>query len=253
MDNVHSSLQSLYALKLLEKKYKAEIEKLPATPFKLDKEVSRLELISKKQVVKNSPRFTIVDVSYRTPDGKVNYSTYESSRDSIEAVLLAKDDVKPNEYNLIVSKQQRSPFVINKEFPNGVLNEFTGGMLEEGQTIEDAAVAEAGQEQTFSLEKGNLILLARPFVASLSAGEFGCVFMAITDKTQRTEQQLDKGEKENSGETISNRQEYLSLNSVAKDMHLIDPAPVAAKLGVLLVDSYMQNMKEKQNSSNHER
>ncbi len=246
MDNVHSSMQTLYALKLLERKYKAELNKLPHTEFKLDKEVPKLELVSKKQIIKNSPRFTIVDVTYKLPDSTIAYSTYAGSRDSMENIILEKDDKNPSQYNLVVSKQQRSPFVTNKEFPNGILNEFTGGMLEEGQTIEDAAIAEASQEQAYGLEKGNLTLLYKPAVCSLSTGEFGAIFVSIADNKKRTEQNLDKGEKDNSGESISSNQYYLPLKEVEENSDSLNPAPIAAKLGAMLSYEYIEKQKKQE-------
>lgn len=252
MDNVHSSLSTLYALKLLEGKYKEELSKMPSTTFQLDKPVSTLELIEKKTIVKNSPRFTLVDVKYQTENGEVAYSTYADSKDSIEAILLVEDDTHPGQYNLVVSKQQRSPFVMNPEFPNGILNEFTGGMIEKDQTIEETVIAEAVQEQTYSLESGNLAVLAKPFVASLSSSEFGSIFLAFANKDKRTKQQLDMDE--NSTEAISNKRTYLPLHDVAKNIHLLEPTHVAVKLGVLLTEDYVREMeKSKENIDKFER
>lgn len=240
--NVHSSLQTLYALKLLEEKYKEELAKMPSTTFQLDKPVSSLELLEKKTIVKNSPRFTIVNIKYKTRDKEVNYSTYADSRDSIEAILLVEDTTHPGQYNMVVSKQQRSPFVMNPEFPNGILNEFTGGMIEKDQTIEETVIAEAGQEQTYSLESGNLAVLAKPFVASLSSSEFGSIFLAFANQDKRTQQQLDVDE--NSTEAISTERNYLPLHDVAKNISLLGPTHVAAKLGVLLAEDYVREMEK---------
>lgn len=239
--NVHSSLQSLYALKLLQHKYKDELEKLEQTEFKLDKPVSKLEFVSQKQVLKNSPRFTIEDVTYIDENGKRQYSTFAGSRDSITIILLIEGE-KKGEYNVVLSKQQRSPFVENRELNDGILNEVTGGMIEKGQSLPDAAIAESAQEQGFKLEHKDLVMLAKPFVASLSAEEFGTIFVGIANQQKREEMKLD--EDENSTEAISSTQEYIPLSEAANNLEKVSPAPLATKLAILLANDYVREKRK---------
>ena len=240
-DNVHSSLQSLYALKLLQNKYKDELGKMRQTEFELDKPVSELEFVSQRQVLKNSPRFTIEDVTYTDENGEKQYSTFAGSRDSIAIILLVEGE-KEGEYNVVLSKQQRSPFVENKELNNGILNEVTGGMIEKGQNLSDAAIAESVQEQGYKIEDKDLVLLSKPFVASLSAEEFGAIFVGIANQQKREKMELDKDE--NSTEAISSTQEYIPLSEVARNLEKVSPAPVATKLAILLADDYVREKRK---------
>ena len=245
-DNIHSSLQSLYALKLLQNKYEKELSLIPEQDFKIDKPVKGIEVVSQVQTVKNSPRFTIEDVVYADETGKKEYSTYAGSRDSMAVILLVEDE-KKGEYNLILSKQQRSPFVENKELNNGILNEVVGGMVEKGQSLYDTAIAESEQEQGYKLSKEDLVLLAKPFIASLSAEEFGAIFVGFANPQNREEMKLDKDE--NSTEAISGEQEYVSLSEAASNLERISPAPIATKLAVLLANDYVQERKKEQDKA----
>ncbi len=236
-DNIHSSLQSLYALKLLENKYERELSSMPTREFKIDRPVNGVEFVSQNQVIKNSPRFTIEDVTYTDETKRKHYSTFAGSRDSMAVILLVEGS-KKGEYNIVLSRQQRSPFVGNKELNNGILNEVAGGMIERGQSLYDTAIAESVQEQGYKLSEEDLVLLAKPFVASLSAEEFGAIFVGFARLEEKGEMQLD--EDENSTEAISEEQEYIPLNEAASHIEKISPAPVATKLAVLLARDYVR-------------
>ena len=97
------------------------------------------------------------------------------------------------------------------------------------------------------MSKEDLVLLAKPFIASLSAEEFGAIFVGFANPQNREEMKLDKDE--NSTEAISGEQEYVSLSEAASNLERISPAPIATKLAVLLANDYVQERKKEQDKA----
>ncbi len=184
-DNLHSSIQTLYPLELLYKKYKKEIQKAEQTEFKLDRELPKL-IVEKSQKTNPGYRFSIWEATYknsRNPE-EVKVATCLKSRSNAgNCVLMAEDGEK-----MYLSPQRRSPYMIVGE---DLKKEVAGG-LTEGESYEETATRELVEEQGFNAS--SVEPLTGPLAATPLNNELSQAFLAHYEQGTETSQHLDEQE-----------------------------------------------------------
>jgi len=228
---IHSSLQTMYSLLLLKRKYQKEIDKLSEVPFKLDKPTGSLELVSENEISEHKYRFGINDITYKDRAGEIKYSTYSTSKDSIQCGLVSENS--NGKRTISLSPQLRSPLIANEDF-NGMLDEVTAGMIEPSQSHLDAAVAEAEQEQGVKLNEDAVQHLYGPILISTSTSELTDLFVADTRTGEETAQKLDEQE------VIGEKSEYDIEECASKIGELKSPLPTKFLI------AYLQDCIEKE-------
>ncbi len=240
----HSSLQTMYSLLLLKRKYQKEIDKLPEIPFELDKPTGRLELVSEREIGEHKYRFGINDITYKDRTGEIKHSTYSTSKDSIQCGLISEN--VQGKRTVSLSPQLRSPLIANEDF-NGMLDEVTAGMIEPSQSHLDAAVAEAEQEQGVKLSEDAVQHLYGPILISTSTSELTDLFVADTRAGEATTQKLDEQE------VIGEKSEYDIEKCASKMGELKSPLPTKFLIAYLQECLEREKIQKKDNRGDEER
>ena len=187
-----SSLQTIYALELLNLMYKEDIDKAKA-PFEFSiKNINKQENYKTKEISPNKYRFGIEDIIIYGENGEELYDTYATSKDSVQCILTRKN--KDGHIQIGLSKQQRSPFISDKNFDE-YLYEVSAGMVENGEDFRESAVREAREETGYKINKENLKHLGGPIILSLATQELSDFYLCEIDLNELYgNQELDEQE-----------------------------------------------------------
>lgn len=227
IDNLHSSIQTLYPLELLRNKYIEQIKNVKPTKFELKEQLPQLELVSKK-VVNSGFRFSIMEVEYLDINKQKKLATYLISRSNAANTILMTKDNK----TMFLSPQQRSPYLET----NGIKTEVAGG-LTEGRTYEKTAMAELAEEQGFYTEGTKEF--TGPLAATTLNSEISKAYEAQYEQGIEGKQNLDEQEK--IGEKIPIDFEQLKLNIKS------DKLPLTTKYYIMLKARDIENERKIEN------
>lgn len=203
----NSSLQTKYALQMFYMKYKEEIDKKGVTEFSYDTDLLGQETSweDKKTIMEHKYRFGI-ELSENPQEQEPfveQYAEYGKSKNSVQCLITRRKDGK---IQVGLAKQQRSPF-IEREGVDEYFYEAVAGMLEEGETYEDAAEREGKEEAGVEFDKKRLTHLAVPTILSKGTEEYSDFYMYELGVSKILEQSLD--EEENISEL-----EWFDLNEI---------------------------------------
>lgn len=127
----------------------------------------------------------------RKPDGTEFTNNVTLSQPAAEVLTLLKDG---SDWYLVLGRQIRSPYVVevNGKLYSRIFLEQAGGLVEEGQSYLQAAVAEAKQELGAKLIYLTELVKPRLFKHTSYTDETSKLYLAVTEKLQ--EQELDREE-----------------------------------------------------------
>ncbi len=199
-ENLHSTLQTQYPLMLLSEKYKEQLQKIPATEFKLDKPVAKPILIKKDSVIPQGYRFSIEGAWYYPSENDpstIEYSTFLNAQ--------AKGKEQARAANCLLMAEDLSTIDLRDQFRSPYLEggypykrETSGGLVEKNEPDKKAATRELAEE--YGISTDDACPLTGPVAATYLNNEVTVIYQAFTDKAIECKQRFDEG-----GEFIGNK------------------------------------------------
>lgn len=195
----NSSLQTKYALQLFYEQYKKQLSQKEARPFIYDETIvgeKTGKWQDKKNIMEHKYRFGIelAENDSKEDDDLIpdygKYAEYGQSKNSVQCLMVRKT---AHGIKIGLSKQQRSPFV-EREGVDEYFYEAVAGMLEEGETYQEAAKRESLEEAGVEFAGGRLIHLSSPAILSKATEEYSDFYMYEMKKSIIQAQQLDEQE-----------------------------------------------------------
>lgn len=197
----NSSLQTKYALELFYYKYRKDINGSSPSQFLYDTEIVGKpagEWKDHKTIMERNYRFGIKLTENIQPinmNDTITYSgqfsEYGTSKNSSNCLVTKKHNGK---IMIGLSRQQRSPFV-EREGTDEYFYEFVGGMVEDGESFEEAAKRETLEETGVDIQNMRLIHIEEPTLATKAAEEYGDFYLCeIAEGTKINCLKLDEQE-----------------------------------------------------------
>ena len=230
-----SSLQTAYVMQLFYEQFqnKEELQGI-STNFEFDQgKIDGKEPFERHHnIMEHKYRFG-VDFSSNEerkieegPDAEIGLS-----KNSVQCVMTRVIDGK---ICVGLSKQQRSPFIATENFDE-YLYEVAAGMVEPGESYEEAAKREAIEETGIDIAEQNLTYIGTQLLSTATQEESAFYICEVSEKSNYGKQNLD------SDENIS-QIEWVSIDEI--DLEKLH-APLPTKYAILKAREYFSREKEK--------
>ena len=230
-----SSLQTAYVMQSFYEQFqnKEELQGNP-TSFKYDPDKinSREPFERHHNIMEHKYRFGVDFFSNEerkeeeAPDAEIGLS-----KNSVQCIMTRVIDGK---ICVGLSKQQRSPFIATENFDE-YLYEIVAGMVEPGESYEEAAKREAIEETGIDIDKQKLSYLGTQLLSTATQEESAFYLCEVSDKSNYGKQNLD------SDENIS-KIEWFPIDDInLSKLH----APLPTKFAILKAREYFCKAKEK--------
>lgn len=230
-----SSLQTAYVMQLFYEQFQDK-EELQATPtkFELDQDKMNINEIFEKNhnIMENKYRFGVALFSNeeKTMFG-INDAEIGLSKNSVQCIMTR---VIGGKIHVGLSKQQRSPFIATENFDE-YLYEVAAGMVEPGESYEEAAKREAIEETGINIAKQRLTYIGTQLLSTAAQEESAFYICEVSEESNYGKQNLD------SDENIS-RIEWVPIDAI--DLSKLH-SPLATKYAILKTREYFSKVKEK--------
>jgi len=230
-----SSLQTAYVMQSFYEQFKNK-EELQGISKKF--EFVQGKINSKEPFEKH---YNIMEHKYRfgvdfSSNGKrkvedAPYAEIGLSKNSVQCIMTRVIDGK---IYVGLSKQQRSPFIATENFDE-YLFEVAAGMVEPGESYEEAAKREAIEETGIDIAEQKLIYIGTQLLSTATQEESAFYICEVSEKSNYGKQNLD------SDENISQIEWFLLDEIDLSRLH----APLPTKYAILKVREHFSKEKEK--------
>ena len=230
-----SSLQTAYVMQSFYEQFqdKEELQDTP-TKFEVDQDKINTEEPFEKHhnIMEHKYRFGVDFFSNEErnveegPDAEIGLS-----KNSVQCIMTRKIDGK---IYVGLSKQQRSPFIATKNFDE-YLYEIAAGMVEPGESYEEAAKRETIEETGIDIEKQKLTYIGTQLLSTVTQEESAFYICEVSENSNYGEQNLD------SDENIS-QIEWVPADEI--NLEKLN-APLPTKYAILKAREYFSKEKER--------
>lgn len=233
----YSCMKTKYALRLFYEKFKNEIDKKKQTKFTYREDLfnRRSPWQQKKTIMENKYRFgTALVENIEAKKGISNYgSVFEigTSRNSVECLITKRENKK---VKIGLSRQQRSPFIA-REGISEFFYEEVGGMVEEGESYEEALRREVPEETGIPIKNGKLHKMSNPIMLGKGTQESSVFYIyEMSGDEKHIGQSLD------SEESIEDM-EWFDLDEI--DLNKLH-APIPTKYAITLAREHFERNRD---------